>query len=56
MKELPNDHTLDELVELARDACEKAKTMYETATAIAEKWERRYQEKQATKQQAGVTE
>lgn len=55
MKELPDDHTLDELVELAQDASLKAKTMYETATAIAQKWERRYQEKQAMQQESSVT-
>lgn len=56
MKELPDDRKMDELLALAKDAYEKAKLMYETATEIAEKWENRYQEKQAAKQQTGVTE
>lgn len=56
MKKLPDDRKMDELHTLAKDAYEKAKIMYKTATEIAEKWENRYQEKQAVKQQTGVTE
>ena len=52
MQELPDDRKMDELLELARDAYEKAKIMYETATEIAEKWEARYEAKQPEKQQS----
>ncbi|MFB2895895.1 hypothetical protein ACE1CI_23545 [Aerosakkonemataceae cyanobacterium BLCC-F50] len=54
MKGLPDDRKMDELLALAKDAYEKAKVMYETATEIAEKWENQYQEKQASKEQTGV--
>ncbi|MFB2876598.1 hypothetical protein [Floridanema aerugineum] len=54
MKELPDNRKMDELLEVAKDAYEKAKVMYETATEIAEKWENRSEEKQAAKQQTGV--
>jgi len=54
MKKLPDDRKMDELLALAKDAYEKAKVMYETATEIAEKWENRDREKQAAKQQTGV--
>lgn len=46
---------MDELLALAKDAYDKARVMYETATEIAEKWENRYQEKQAAKQQTGAS-
>lgn len=39
MKELPDGQTMDELLALVKDAYEKAKLMYDTATEIAEKWE-----------------
>jgi len=54
MQELPDDRKMDELLELARDAYEKAKIMYETATEIAEEWEAWYQAKEAEKQKASV--
>lgn len=39
MKDLPDQKTLEELLELAKDAYEKAKRMYETATEIAQRWD-----------------
>lgn len=54
MEKFLDDRKMDELLALAKDAYEKAKVMYETATEIAEKWENRYQEKQAAKQQTGA--
>jgi len=56
MQELPDEQKMDELLELAKNAYEKAKIIYETATEIAEKWEARHEAKQARKQKAGVTE
>lgn len=38
MKELPDEKTLDELIELAKDFEHKAKNLYELATEIDEKW------------------
>ena len=38
MKELPDETTLLELLELAKVAEEKAKTLYDLATEIDEKW------------------
>lgn len=38
MKELPDEKTLDELIELAKDFEQKAKNLYELATEIDEKW------------------
>ena len=51
MKQLPAEKELVELVEMARIAAEKARIMYETADAIATKWERRLEAKRAAKQQ-----
>lgn len=41
MKQLPDEKELVELVEMSRIAAQKAKVMYETADAIAKKWERK---------------
>ncbi len=38
MKELPNDEKLDKLLELAKNAEQKAKALYDMATEIDEKW------------------
>jgi endonuclease III len=38
MKELPDETTLLELLELAKFAEEKAKALYDLATEIDEKW------------------
>ncbi len=38
MKELPDEKTLDELIELAKDFEQKAKNLSELATDIDEKW------------------
>lgn len=51
MKQLPNEKELSELVEMARIAAEKAKATYETADAIATKWEHRFEAKRAAKKQ-----
>ncbi|MBC6421341.1 MAG: hypothetical protein GDA43_08345 [Hormoscilla sp. SP5CHS1] len=56
MQELPDEQKMDELLKLAKNAYEKAKLMYETATEIAEKWETLHEAKKARKQKAGVTE
>ncbi|GEM_PF-1135565 len=37
MKELPNDETLDKLLELAKNFEQKAKAVYDLATEIDEK-------------------
>jgi hypothetical protein len=55
MKKLPDDRQMNELLALAKDAYDKSKLMYETATEIADKWENRDREKQAAKQQTGVS-
>lgn len=54
MKQLPDEKELVELVEMARIAAEKAKIMYETADAIAKKWEGRFQAKRAAKENQKV--
>jgi hypothetical protein len=41
VKELPDEKTLSELVEMAKIAAEKAKVMSDLATEIEEKWRRR---------------
>lgn len=41
MKQLPDEKELVELVEIARIAAHKARVMYETADAIAQKWQRK---------------
>jgi len=41
VKELPDEKTLSELVEMAKIAAEKAKAMSDLATEIEEKWRRR---------------
>ena len=56
MKELPDDRTMDELLELAKDAYQKARLMYDTATDIADKWESRDRAKQAAKQKVAKNE
>lgn len=38
MKELPDEKTLYELIELAKDFEQKAKDLYDLATEIDEKW------------------
>ena len=38
MRELPDDLTLDELLELAKDFEQKAQNLYLLATEIDEKW------------------
>lgn len=45
MKELPDEKTLDELIELAKDFEQKAKNLYELATEIDEKWRIRLESK-----------
>lgn len=40
MKELPDEKTLSELVEMAKITAEKAKAMSDLATEIEEKWRR----------------
>lgn len=54
MKELPDEKTLNELVELAKDFEQKAKALYELATEIDEKWRIRFQSRrQVAIQQSG---
>lgn len=38
MKELPDEKTLDELIEIAKDFEQKAKDLYNLTTEIDEKW------------------
>ena len=38
MKELPDEKTLDELLELAKDFEQKAQDLYVLATELDEKW------------------
>ena len=49
MKQLPSEKELIELVEMARIAAEKAKVTFDTADAIATKWERRFEAKRVAK-------
>jgi len=46
MKELPDEKTLDELIELAKDFEQKAKNLSELATDIDEKWRIRLESRQ----------
>lgn len=41
MRELPDEKTLDELLELAKDFEQKAQDLYVLATEIDEKWRSR---------------
>lgn len=45
MRELPNEETLNELLELAEDFEQKAKDLYDLATEIDEKWRIRLESK-----------
>lgn len=54
MKELPDEKTLLELLELAKDAEQKARELYEMGEAFAQKWERRLEDKVAGKQKQKV--
>ena len=45
IKELPDDETLDKLIEMAKDFEQKAKDLYDLATAIDEKWRIRLEER-----------
>lgn len=52
MKELPDDETLDKLLELAKNAEQKAKALYDMATEIDEKWRLRLE----ARRQAAIEE
>lgn len=52
MKQLPDEQTLLELLEMARTVEQQARETCELTTAIAIKWERRLAGRQAAKQQA----
>lgn len=57
MKQLPDEKTMLELLELVKDAALKAKEMNDLAREIQEKYTRRMREiREARKQQIGVTE
>lgn len=45
MKKLPNEKTLDELLDLAKDFEQQALSLYEQATEIDEKWRVRLESK-----------
>ncbi|AFY75968.1 hypothetical protein Ple7327_0521 [Pleurocapsa sp. PCC 7327] len=45
MKELPDEKTLDKLIELAKDFEQQAREVYDLATAIDEKWRIRLEKK-----------
>ena len=45
MKKLPDEKTLDELLDLAKDFEQQALSMYERATEIDEKWRVRLESK-----------
>lgn len=54
MKELPDEKTLDELIELAKDFEQKAKDLYDLTTEIDEKWRIRLESRRKVAiQQAG---
>jgi len=56
MRELPDEKTLDELLELAKDFEQKAKSLYDLATEIDEKWRIRLELKRKVAiQQSGST-
>ena len=45
MKKLPDEKTLDELLDLAKDFEQQALSLYERATEIDEKWRGRLESK-----------
>ena len=49
MKQLPDEKTLLELLQLARDAEQKAKEMSEMGKAFAQKWQYRLTNRSAQK-------
>lgn len=56
MKELPDEKTLDKLIELAKSAEQKAKGLCDLATEVDEKWRTKLERRrQATIQQSGRT-
>jgi hypothetical protein len=57
MKELPDERTLDRLIELAKDFEQKTKDLYDLSTEIDDKWRIRLESKRRTAiQQVGKTE
>lgn len=57
MKELPDEKTMLETLELIKSAEQAAREMCEMSTAIALKYQRRVREvREARQQQAGATE
>ncbi|ELP55533.1 MAG: hypothetical protein ACK4YL_12010 [Microcystis sp.] len=55
MKELPDEKTLTELIELGKSFEDQARKLYEMSEAFAQKWENRVGERHLEKQQAGKT-
>ena len=45
MKELPDETTLLELLDLAKDAEQKARELYEMGEKFNQKWEQRFERK-----------
>jgi hypothetical protein len=54
MKELPDDKTLLELLELAKGAEQKTKEAGDLIEAFGQKWERRLKGKQVAKQKTEI--
>ncbi len=48
MRELPDEKTLDRLIELAKDFEQKAKDLYDLSTEIDEKWRVRLESRRRT--------
>jgi len=53
MKELPDEKTLIELVELGKDFENECRKLYEMVEGFAQKWEKRLKDLEAEKQPVG---
>jgi hypothetical protein len=56
MKKLPDEKTLDELLDLAKDFEQQALSLYERATEIDEKWRVRLESKRKVAMQKSDVE
>ncbi len=56
MNKLPDEKTLNELVELGKSFEDQARKLYEMTEAFAQKWEHRLGYRPQEKQEAGKTE
>jgi hypothetical protein len=54
MRQLPNEHTLSELLSLGKNLEDQARKVYQMSEAFAQKYERRLKEQQSNEQAGGT--